>query len=56
MKQLILILLIGYLLPVIIVAQESEQKLKVNINGYIANEMYFDTYNSLTSRDGQIYF
>ncbi|MFO7843467.1 MAG: hypothetical protein R6V16_06615 [Bacteroidales bacterium] len=56
MKHLFLILLAGYLIPGILVAQESEQKLKVSINGYIANEMYFDTYNSATSRDGQIYF
>ena len=56
MKQSFLILFIVTLIPGILAAQESEQKLKVNINGYIANEMYFDTYNSVTSRDGQIYF
>ncbi|MFP4024882.1 MAG: hypothetical protein ACLFVR_10165 [Thiohalospira sp.] len=56
MKHLYLFLLAGFLMPKFLIAQDSEQKLKINFSGYIANEMYFDTYNSVTSRDGQIYF
>ncbi|MGM0408828.1 MAG: hypothetical protein ACQERU_12660 [Bacteroidota bacterium] len=56
MKHFYLIFLMVCFVPSVLMAQEPEQKLKFNFSGYVANEMYFDTYNSVTSRDGQIYF
>ncbi|MDX9695125.1 MAG: hypothetical protein RBT49_04970 [Bacteroidales bacterium] len=37
-------------------AQEIEQKPVVNISGFAGYEMFFDTYKSVDSRDGDVYF
>jgi hypothetical protein len=36
-------------------SQEPEQKPVVNITGYAAYEMFFDTYKSVDTRDGEVY-
>ena len=52
MKKTLLLLIL--FLPVLLFSQE-EQKLNIGFSGYVGYEMYFDTYNSVTSRDGEVY-
>jgi hypothetical protein len=37
-------------------AQDNEEKPSIKIGGYILTETYYDSYMSLDSRDGEIYF
>ena len=55
MRKLLLLFLSVIFLPGILISQETEQKHNLNFSGYIGYEMYFDTYNSATTRDGQVY-
>ena len=55
MRKLLLLFLSVIFLPGILISQETEQKHNINFSGYIGYEMYFDTYNSATTRDGQVY-
>jgi len=42
-------------IPNIIWAQDETEKLNIKLSGYVGYEMYFDTYNSAQTRDGEIY-
>ncbi len=53
MRKLFLFTLLIF--PVLITAQETEQKHKIDFSGYVGYEMFFDTYNSATTRDGEVY-
>ncbi len=55
MRKLLLLFLSVIFLPGILISQETEQQHSLKFSGYIGYEMYFDTYNSATTRDGQVY-
>lgn len=55
MKKLTLLFVIILILPCVIFAQEEPEKLKVDFTGYVGYDFFFDTYESVTSRDGEIY-
>jgi len=55
MKRFTFLFVIILFLPGFLIAQEQTEELKVNFSGYVGYEMYFDTYNSVYTRDGEIY-
>ena len=55
MKRFTFLFAIILFLPYFLVAQEEPEKLKINFNGYVGYDLFFDTYESVTSRDGEIY-
>ncbi len=56
MKRTTWLLIFMFMLPYFMVAQEETEKLKVDFSGYVGYSFFFDTYESVTSRDGLIYF
>jgi hypothetical protein len=55
MKSFTYLFVILLFIPSLIWAQDEPQKLNVKLSGYVGYEMYFDTYNSVQTRDGEIY-
>ena len=54
MRKLLLLLLVLFL-PGILLSQETEEKINVTLSGYVRYEMFFDTYESVDTRDGEVY-
>ena len=50
-----LLLLTVFFIPGILLSQETEQKVSVTLSGYVRYEMFFDTYESADTRDGEVY-
>jgi len=44
-----------FLLPGILISQETEQKPSITLSGYVKYELIFDTYESVDTRDGEVY-
>jgi hypothetical protein len=55
MRKLLLLFLSIIFLPGILISQETEQKPSVTLSGYVRYEMFFDTYESVDTRDGEVY-
>lgn len=55
MKKNLRLFFVIFLIPLIAISQEEEKKLNIGFSGYVGYEMYFDTYNSVQTRDGEIY-
>jgi len=55
MKKTTLLISLLLIFPFFLEAQEEDNKFNVNLSGYVGYEMYFDTYNSVHTRDGEIY-
>ncbi len=54
MRKLLLLLLVLFL-PGILLSQETEENINVTLSGYVRYEMFFDTYESVDTRDGEVY-
>jgi hypothetical protein len=54
MKKLLLLFLPVMFLPALLIAQETEQP-SVTLSGFVRYEMFFDTYASVDTRDGEVY-
>lgn len=54
MKKLLLLFLPVMFLPALLIAQETEQP-SVTLSGFVRYEMFFDTYESVATRDGEVY-
>ncbi len=55
MKKLLLLFLPVMLLPGLLMSQETEQQTSVTLSGFVRYEMFFDTYESVATRDGEVY-
>ncbi|MFC2103988.1 hypothetical protein ACFLS4_01385 [Bacteroidota bacterium] len=55
MKRKLLIFLTIVFIPGILISQETEQKAKVTLSGYVRYELFMDTYESVDTRDGEVY-
>lgn len=55
MKKNLHLLLLIFLLPMLLIAQEEQQKPTVTVGGYVRYELIFDTYESVDTRDGEVY-
>ena len=55
MKRFTFLFVVILSLPYFLVAQEEPEKLKLNFSGYVGYDLFFDTYESVTSRDGAVY-
>lgn len=55
MKKLLLLFLLVIFLPGLLISQETEQKPSITLSGYVRYEMFYDTYESATTRDGEVY-
>jgi hypothetical protein len=54
MRKLLLFVTVLFL-PGILLSQETEEKINVTLSGYVRYEMFFDTYESADTRDGEVY-
>ncbi|MCK5028692.1 MAG: hypothetical protein KAR57_03600 [Bacteroidales bacterium] len=54
MKKLLLFVTVLFL-PGILLSQETEQETSLTLSGYVRYEMFFDTYESADTRDGEVY-
>jgi len=54
MRKLLLLVIVLFL-PGILLSQETEEKINVTLSGYVRYEMFFDTYESADTRDGEVY-
>ncbi len=54
MRKLLLLLTVLFL-PGILLSQETEEKINVTLSGYVRYEIFFDTYESADTRDGEVY-
>lgn len=55
MKKQLLFLFSFLLIPGLVIAQDTEQKAKVTFGGYVRYEFIIDTYESVDTRDGEVY-
>ena len=55
MKRFTFLFAVVLFLPYMLVAQEQQEELKLNVTGYVGYDFFFDTYESVTSRDGAVY-
>lgn len=55
MKRFTYLIILILISPFVIEAQEEKEKLTYTVSGYIGYETYFDTYKSVSTRDGEIY-
>lgn len=55
MRKLLLLFLSVIFLPGILISQETEQKPSVTLSGFVRYELFFDTYESVDTRDGEVY-
>lgn len=55
MKKPILFAILCLALSISVIAQDVEEKPVVNLTGYAVYNMFFDTYKSVDSRDGEVY-
>ena len=55
MRKLLLLFLSIVFLPGILISQETEQETSVTLSGYVRYELFFDTYESVDTRDGEVY-
>ena len=55
MKRFTFLFVSILLLPGFIQAQEQAEELKVKLSGYVGYDFFFDSYESVTSRDGEVY-
>ncbi|MDA3953047.1 MAG: hypothetical protein PF485_05340 [Bacteroidales bacterium] len=55
MKKQLFIFLIIVCFPVMLISQETEDKTSVTFSGFVRYELFFDTYESVDTRDGEVY-
>ena len=55
MKRFTFLFVVILSLPYFLVAQEEPEELKLDFTGYVGYDLFFDTYESVTSRDGELY-
>ncbi len=55
MRKLLLLFLSVIFLPGILISQETEQKPSITLSGFVRYELFFDTYESVETRDGEVY-
>ncbi|MFC2096425.1 hypothetical protein ACFLQ3_01845 [Bacteroidota bacterium] len=55
MRKFLLLFLSVIFLPGILISQETEQKPSITLSGYVRYELIFDTYESVDTRDGEVY-
>lgn len=54
-KQLQLLFVVLFLIPLVALSQDNDQKPKVTVSGYVRYELILDTYESVDTRDGEVY-
>lgn len=55
MKRSTILIVLLLILPSIIKAQDETEKLSLNWSGFVGYDFFFDTYESATTRDGEVY-
>ncbi len=55
MKKILLLFLSVFFLTGISISQETEEKPSITLSGYVRYELIMDTYESVDTRDGEVY-
>ncbi len=55
MKKILLLFLSVFFLTGISISQETEEKPSITLSGYVRYELIMDTYESIDTRDGEVY-